>query len=70
MARDAIVMDMSYRPLMTPLLAAAEAEGLTTVDGLAMLIGQARPSFSALFGCAVPDVDVRSLCLKVLEANG
>ncbi len=70
MAREAIVMDMSYRPLTTPLLAAAEAEGLTTVDGLAMLIGQARPSFSALFGCAVPDVDVRGLCLKVLEANG
>jgi shikimate dehydrogenase len=70
MARDAVVMDMSYRPLTTPLLAAAEAGGLITVDGLAMLIGQARPSFSALFGCEVPDVDVRSRCLKVLEGYG
>jgi shikimate dehydrogenase len=38
------------------------------VDGLAMLIGQAAPSFEALFGAPPPDIDVRGLCLKALEA--
>lgn len=63
------VLDMTYRPLETPLLAAARGRGLTPVDGLAMLIGQARPSFEALFGAAVPDIDVRAICLKALEAE-
>lgn len=67
MAASGAVLDMTYRPLETPLLAKARARGLTPVDGLAMLIGQARPSFEALFGRAAPDIDVRALCLKTLE---
>ena len=62
-----VVMDMTYRPLVTPLLAAAQARGLPTVDGLAMLIGQARPSFRALFGVEPPPaVDVRARALALL----
>lgn len=61
-----VVMDMTYRPVETPFLAAARARGLTTVDGLAMLIGQAGPSFQALFGQAAPDLDVRPLLLAAL----
>lgn len=63
---DAVLMDMTYRPLLTPFLAAGRARGLTTVDGLAMLIGQARPSFRALFGSEPPPVDVRRLALEAL----
>lgn len=63
---DAVVMDMTYRPLLTPFLAAGRARGLTTVDGLAMLIGQARPSFRAFFGVEPPPVDVRGLALAAL----
>jgi len=63
---DAVLMDMTYRPLLTPFLAAGRTRGLTTVDGLAMLIGQARPSFRALFGVEPPPVDVRSLALAAL----
>jgi len=63
---DAVLMDMTYRPLITPFLAAGRSRGLTTVDGLAMLIGQARPSFQALFGLPVPDVDVRAAALRAL----
>lgn len=63
---DAVLMDMTYRPLATAFLAAGQARGLTTVDGLAMLIGQARPSFRAIFGHEPPPVDVRRLCLKAL----
>jgi shikimate dehydrogenase len=66
----AVVMDMTYRPLITPFLAGARARGLTIVDGLAMLIGQARPSFEALFGQAAPDIDVRALALHRLGEGG
>jgi shikimate dehydrogenase len=62
----AAVMDMIYRPLRTDLLRAAEARGLATVDGLAMLIGQARPSFEALFGRPPPDIDVRKAALEAM----
>ncbi|RZJ38523.1 MAG: shikimate dehydrogenase, partial [Brevundimonas sp.] len=47
-------------------LAAGQARGLTVVDGLAMLIGQARPSFQALFGVPVPAVEVRAAVLRRL----
>lgn len=63
---DAVLMDMTYRPLLTPFLAAGQARGLTTVDGLVMLIGQARPSFETLFGIAAPDVDVRAAALAAM----
>jgi shikimate dehydrogenase len=63
---DTILMDMTYRPLVTAFLAQGRDRGLTTVDGLAMLIGQARPSFRALFGVDPPPVDVRSLALREL----
>jgi shikimate dehydrogenase len=59
-------MDMTYRPLITPFLIQGRARGLAAVDGLAMLIGQARPSFLAIFGVEVPDIDVRSLALSAL----
>ncbi len=64
---SAVVMDMVYRPLQTGLLRAARARGLLCVDGLAMLIGQAVPSFEAFYGRPPPaQVDVRSICLKAL----
>ena len=63
----AVVMDMVYKPLHTPFLRAAEALGRPTVDGLAMLLGQAVPSFEAFFGVPPPaGVDVRALALETL----
>jgi len=52
----AVVADMVYVPLETPLLAAARARGLRGVDGLGMLLHQARPGFLAWFGVE-PQVD-------------
>ncbi|WP_421915422.1 shikimate dehydrogenase [Mesorhizobium sp.] len=46
----AIVTDIVYVPLETPLLAAARARGLRTVDGLGMLLHQAAPGFERWFG--------------------
>ena len=63
---DTVVMDMTYKPVVTPFLAEARAAGLTPVDGLAMLIGQAGPSFQAIFGVAPPDLDPRPILLAHL----
>lgn len=51
----AVVSDLVYVPLETPLLAAARARGNRTVGGLGMLLHQARPAFHAWFG-ALPEV--------------
>jgi shikimate dehydrogenase len=47
---DAVVTDLVYAPLITPLLAAAAARGNLVLDGLGMLLHQARPGFAAWFG--------------------
>jgi shikimate dehydrogenase len=51
----AVVNDIVYVPLETPLLAAARARGNSVVDGLGMLLHQARPAFAAWFG-VMPEV--------------
>ncbi len=62
-----VVMDMVYKPLRTQLLDEARRMNRPAVDGLAMLIGQARPSFEAFFGQAPDDsVHVRAIALKAL----
>jgi shikimate dehydrogenase len=66
---EAVVMDMTYKPLDTAFLKAARARGLATVDGLSMLIGQAAPSFEAIFGRAPPPLDLRALLTAHLEAR-
>jgi shikimate dehydrogenase len=64
----ALVTDIVYSPLETPLLAAAAARGLRTVDGLGMLLHQAVPGFEAWFG-VTPKVteQLRAKVLKTLE---
>lgn len=58
---------MVYKPLRTGLARAAAARGLTVVDGLSMLIGQAIPSFEAFYGVRPPeDVDARALALAAI----
>ena len=48
--RQAVVNDIVYAPLETPLLVQAAGRGLCTVDGLGMLLHQGRPGFAAWFG--------------------
>jgi shikimate dehydrogenase len=47
---NALVCDIVYVPLETPLLAAARRRGNPTVDGLGMLLHQGRPAWKAWFG--------------------
>lgn len=64
---SAVVLDMVYKPLRTEFLRRAADLGLTTVDGLEMLIRQAVPSFEAFFDQAPPaGVDVRALALRAV----
>lgn len=61
---SAVVTDIVYTPLITPLLAAAQARGNVVVDGLGMLLHQAVPGFEAWFGVR-PEVtaDLREFVL-------
>jgi shikimate dehydrogenase len=62
----AMVYDIVYTPLETPLLAAARARGLATLDGLEMLIGQAALAFDIFFDAQPPrdrDTALRELLL-------
>jgi shikimate dehydrogenase len=55
-------------PLVTPLLAAARARGLATVDGLGMLLHQAVLGFEKWFGVR-PRVteELRALLMRDIE---
>lgn len=67
---NCVVMDMTYKPLITPLLEQARRLGRPIVDGLEMLIRQAEPSYEAFFQTPVPpNVDVRALALAKLEPS-
>jgi shikimate dehydrogenase len=59
-----VVYDIVTHPLDTDLLQRARGAGLRTVDGLAMLIGQAAEAFAHFYGAAPPradDAELRAL---------
>lgn len=61
---EAVVYDIVYAPLETPLLRAARQRGLRCIDGLAMLVGQAAVAFAIFFGRPAPrehDAELRAL---------
>lgn len=62
----AVVADLVYVPLVTPLLQAARARGLRTADGLGMLLFQAVRGFSLWFG-VTPKVTAE--LRKLIEAD-
>ena len=66
----ALVADLVYVPLLTPLLAAAKARDLRTADGLGMLLHQAVRGFALWFG-KKPDVtdELRALVEADLMAS-
>ncbi|HEY7809796.1 MAG TPA: shikimate dehydrogenase [Allosphingosinicella sp.] len=59
----AVIYDIVYDPLETPLIAEARRRGHLTIDGLAMLIGQAAAAFQHFFGAPAPrehDAELRA----------
>lgn len=70
LSADALVTDIVYTPLQTPLLSAAAARGLRTVDGLGMLLHQAAPGFGRWFGNLPPVTDeLRDIIVADLGAH-
>jgi shikimate dehydrogenase len=65
---EALVTDIVYVPLETPLLKAARERGLKTIDGLGMLLHQAVPGFERWFGVR-PEVtcELRALILADMD---
>jgi shikimate dehydrogenase len=55
LSEHALVGDLIYIPPQTPLLAAARMRGNVTVNGLGLLLNQARPAFNAWFG-VMPEI--------------
>ena len=66
---DALVTDIVYVPLETPLLKAAHMAGLKTVDGLGMLLHQAVPGFEHWFGVR-PEVTAELRNVILADMNG
>lgn len=64
--QKALVNDIVYAPIETQLLINAKARGNPTVDGIGMLLHQARPAFAAWFG-KEPEVteDLRRYVLNI-----
>jgi shikimate dehydrogenase len=61
---NAVIYDIVYAPLETPLLAQARRRGFRTIDGLEMLVGQAAVAFEKFFSKSAPrqhDVELRAL---------
>ncbi len=62
-----VVYDIVTHPLDTPLLVEARSRGFATIDGLAMLIGQAAVAFEKFFGQPAPrehDAELREILTK------
>lgn len=70
MADGALVTDIVYVPLETPILAMARRQGMRTVDGLGMLLHQAVPGFAKWFGLT-PEVtpELRQLIIQDMETH-
>ncbi|WP_137130625.1 shikimate dehydrogenase [Rhizobium sp. FY34] len=70
LAPGAVVTDIVYVPLETPILTQAKAQGMRTVDGLGMLLHQAVPGFEKWFGQR-PQVDeaLRAMIIKDMERH-
>lgn len=66
MRKDAVVYDIVYTPLLTPLLQQAQLKHARIVTGIGMLLHQARPGFEKWFG-RFPEVtaDLEKLILDM-----
>ena len=70
LASGAVVTDIVYVPLNTPILRQAKEQGFATVDGLGMLLHQAAPGFEKWFGVRpVVDAELRRRILADMERH-
>ncbi|MDJ0684166.1 MAG: shikimate dehydrogenase [Alphaproteobacteria bacterium] len=69
LTHHALVTDIVYTPLKTPLLEDAAATGVQTVDGLGMLLHQAAPGFERWFGVKPTVTDALRNAVLALDAG-
>lgn len=70
MKSDAVVTDIVYVPLKTPILKMAEEQGFDIVDGLGMLLNQAIPGFEKWFRKKpVVDANLRQIIIEDMEKH-
>ena len=70
LAPDAVVNDIVYNPLETKLLKNAKEHGFAVVDGIGMLLHQARPGFKLWFGVdAKVSDELRAHVLHALKGS-
>lgn len=68
LAPSATVVDLVYRPRVTPLLEAAGAHRARTVSGIGMLVHQGALAFEAWFGCPAPVAAMRAEVERAIDA--
>jgi shikimate dehydrogenase len=70
LVKNAVVTDIVYVPLKTPILQMAEQQGFAIVDGLGMLLYQAIPGFEKWFGQKpTVDAELRNLIIADMEKH-
>jgi shikimate dehydrogenase len=70
LSADAVVNDLVYVPLETPLITSARVAGLRAVGGLGMLLHQAVPGFTHWFGkCPTVTPALRAIVEKSIEGG-
>jgi shikimate dehydrogenase len=70
LSKHTLVSDLIYVPPETPFLAAAKMCGNVTINGLGMLLHQARPAFHSWFGM-MPEItpDLRATIMATFDIN-
>jgi len=63
------VVDLIYNPLRTALLFQAEERGVFGIDGLAMLVAQAKKSAEQFTRSSIPDEKIDEICKKIAQAT-
>jgi 3-dehydroquinate dehydratase/shikimate dehydrogenase len=66
----ALVFDMVYNPLETPLLRLAAARGLATIGGMEMFVQQGARQFEIWTGKAAPEAEMRRVVEQALQRRG
>ena len=59
-----LVADVAYSPMKTPFLQMASEQGLSTVNGLGMLLYQADRAFEMMTGKVMPTELIKNALLK------
>ena len=63
------VIDLIYNPARTELLMQAEERGILAVNGLSMLVAQAKKAAEQFLGSSIPDAHIEKITLKILKTT-